>query len=191
MSSTQGTPTTEEEKTALQQANDCWKALLQTDPGLGVTNLQEIKQGDYVGLYEGSFVEQKPNLLDPQYNFLSAVCKALSDETYLMGFTPTDSSWESGLISAKDFRGFGGFLQHFPDENEVTSYHFSAEFKEKFSAENLLRVNLGNRVFFKARTDIPALSHLGFSYRSYWCGRDESPVLFNQRTGMTIPCIQL
>ncbi len=179
------TPTTEEEKKALHQAKNCWKALLQTDRGLGVTNLQTIQQGDYVGLYEGSFVDQKYNPNDPDY--FRQYFKTFADETYLIGFTPTGASWQSGLITAKDFRGFGGFLQHFPDEDEVKAYFVSSEFKEKFSVENLLRVNLGNRVFFKAKTDIPPLSHLGFSYRSYWCGRDESPVLFNQQTGMSIP----
>jgi Ankyrin repeats (many copies) len=181
-----GTPSTEDEKKALQQANSCWKALLETDYGWGVTHLQEIKQGDYVGLYEGSFIDQKLTSLDPRFNS-SKYQKTLSDETYLLGFTPTGASWQSGLITAKDFRGFGGFLQHLPNEDEVKAYYFSTEFKDKFSVENLSRVNLGNRVFFKAKMNLPPLSQLGFSYISYWCGRTESPVLFNQRTGLSIP----
>jgi hypothetical protein len=181
-----GTPSTEEEKKALQQAKGCWKALLETDYGWGVTHLQEIKQGDYVGLYEGSFIDQKLTPWDPRFN-PGKYQKTLSDETYLLGFTPTGSSWQSGLITAKDFRGFGGFMQHLPNEDEVKAYYFSAEFKDKFSVENLSRVNLGNRVFFKAKMNLPPLSQLGFSYISYWCGRTESPVLFNQRTGLSIP----
>lgn len=181
-----GIPATEEEKKALQQASGCWKALLQTDHGFGVTNLQEIKQGDYVALYEGSFVDQKFIPFDPQFDYHSYI-KTLSDESYLMSFTPTGAAWESGLITAKYSRGFGGFMQHLPNEDEVKSYYVSAEFKEKFSVENLLRVNLGNRVFFKAKINTPPLSQLGFSYISYWCGRTESPVLFNQCTGSSIP----
>ena len=181
-----GTPTTEEEKSALQQASNCWKGLLQTSHGLGVINFQEIKQGDYVGLYEGSFIEQKSTSLSSpsdshQYD------EALSDETFLMGFTPAGASWKSGLITAKKFRGFGGFMQHLPDEIEMKAYYFPVEYKEKFSVANLVRVNLGNRVFFKAKMDIPPLSQLGFSYLSYWCGKIESPVLFSQRTGLAIP----
>ncbi len=181
-----GDPATDEEKTALQHANNCWKGLLQTSHGLGVINFQEIKQGDYVGLYEGSFVEKKSTPLDSQSDS-HKYDEALSDETYLMGFTPTGASWKSGLITAKKLRGFGGFMQHLPDEIEVKAYYFPDECKEKFSVANLLRVNLGNRVFFKAKMAIPPLSQLGFSYLSYWCGRTESPALFSQRTGLSIP----
>ena len=102
-------PTTPEEKIALQQAHSCWKALLQTDYGFGVTNLQDIKQGQYVALYEGYFVDQenRPKISQRQSREFQ---ETLFNKTYVVSFTPTGASSSSGLISAQTHRGFGGFI---------------------------------------------------------------------------------
>lgn len=179
-------PVTLEEKTALQQANSCWKALLQTDYGFGVTNLQEIKQENYAALYEGYFVNKKnkPNTLQLRSRKYR---EAISSPTYTIQFTPTGASTSSGLISAQTYRGFGGFMQHLPNEEEILAYQLNPDFKEHAVSENLSRVNLGSRVFLKAKRHIPALSPLGFSYLGYWYGRPQSPMLFDRRTGFSIP----
>ena len=78
-------------------------------------------------------------------------------------------------------------MQHLPNEEEITAYRLPAEFKNHAVCENLSRVNLGRRVFLKAKHPIPALSPIGFSYSSYWYGKPQSPVLFDRRTGFSIP----
>ncbi len=178
-------PATLEERTALEQSNNCWKALLQTDYGFGVTNLQEIKQNSYVSLYEGYFINknQKPLASDLKKK---EYFQALSDRIYTVSFTPTDATKHSGLISAHFYRGFGGFMQHLPNEDEMESYQIVPDFKDRVVAENLLRVNFKSRVFLRAKKNIPPLSHLGFSYSEYWCGREMSPVLFDQWTGFSL-----
>ena len=149
-------PTSQEEKIALQQAQSCWKALLQTDYGFGVTNLQAIQQG-YIALYEGYFVdkENRPEISQRQSREFQ---ETLFNKTYVASFTPTGASSASGLISAQTHRGFGGFMQHLPNEKEITAYRLHAEFKNHAVCENLSRVNLGKRVFLKAKQPIPALS---------------------------------
>ncbi len=179
-------PTTSEEKIALQQAQSGWKALLQTDYGYGVTNLQEIKQGQYAALYEGYFVDQE-NRPGISQRHSPEFLETLFNKTYVVQFTPTGFSSDSGLISAQTHRGFGGFMQHLPNEEEITAYRLHAEFKNHAVGENLSRVNLGKRVFLKAKHPIPALSPIGFSYLSYWYGKPQSPVLFDRRTGFSIP----
>jgi hypothetical protein len=175
-----------EEKTALQQANDCWKALLQTDYGFGVTNLQEIKQGNYAALYEGYFIDQKNKPTIAQLRSRDYL-EASTNKTYAVEFTPTGAPTASGLISALTYRGFGGFMQHLPNEPESAAYGLSPGFKDHIVSENLSRVNLGTRVFLKAKRHIPALSPIGFSYAGYWYGKSQSPVPFDRRTGFSIP----
>ena len=177
-------PTSQEDPS--QQAQSCWKALLQTDYGFGVTNLQDIKQGQYVALYEGYFVDQenRPKISQRQSREFQ---ETLFNKTYVVSFTPSGASSASGLISAQTHRGFGGFMQHLPNEEEITAYRLHAEFKNHAVCENLSRVNLGKRVFLKAKHPIPALSPIGFSYLSYWYGKPQSPVLFDRRTGFSIP----
>ena len=78
-------------------------------------------------------------------------------------------------------------MQHLPNEGEITAYRLHAEFKNHAVCENLSRVNLGKRVFLKAKHPIPALSPIGFSYLSYWYTKPQSPMLFDRRTGFSIP----
>ena len=179
-------PVTLEEKTALQQANRCWKALLQTDYGFGVTNLQDIKQGNYAALYEGYLIDQSSKPTAAQLRSRDYL-EASINKTYAVQFTPTGATTASGLISALASRGFGGFMQHLPNEHESSAYRPSPEFKDHIVSENLSRVNLQFRVFLKAKRHIPALSPLGFSYLSYWYGKPQSPVPFDRRTGFSIP----
>ena len=117
-----GTPSTEEEKKALQQTNGCWKALRKTDYGWGVTHLQEMKRGDYVGFYEGTFIDQKFNTfgipaLDP-----ANIKRPYPMKRIASYFTPTGSSGNSGLITAKDFGELWFYSTPTQIEYEVKAY---------------------------------------------------------------------